>query len=136
MVNAWYNPEHEKHREWKENFGFTASDTISDNRDTTFKGETKYPTIEVEVGEGSYQETLPEFINPVTGEEVGSQTVNINIEAHDGIYYFENKAEYNSWVTNTLNAMAGKVSDPDGETTWLPIEMLPEMPDWLEEYDK
>ena len=33
MVNAWYNPNHEKHREWKENFGFTDSDLISDNTD-------------------------------------------------------------------------------------------------------
>ncbi len=136
MVNAWYNPNHEKHREWKENFGFTDSDLISDNTDESFKGETKYPSIEVTVGEGSYKETLPEYINPVTGEELGSQEVSINVEAHEGLYYFENKSEYDLWITNTLNDMSAKVEDPAGETTRLPQEILPDLPDWLEDYNK
>ena len=38
---AYYNPEDEDHRNWRENFGFTKSDTINDNRAEDFFGEKK-----------------------------------------------------------------------------------------------
>ena len=55
------------------------------------------------MSECSYVETVPEWINVLTGEELGTQDVTINVEAHIGTYYFETRTEYDNWITNTLN---------------------------------
>ena len=74
----------------------------------------------------SFQETYPEWINPVTGEETGEQTVDINCEAHLGLYYFETRAQYEDWKTNTLDNLAPQVDEVrDGEMVELPKDMLP-----------
>ena len=115
-LTAYWNPDDENHRNWKENFGFTEEDTLIDNKIEEYQGEKKLPVIRVEVSECSYVETVPEWINVLTGEELGTQDVTINVEAHIGTYYFETRTEYDNWITNTLNNFADAVDDPDGET--------------------
>lgn len=127
---AYYNPEDEDHRNWRDNFGFTKSDTINDNRAEDFFGEKKIPTIEVDVPDCSYSEVMAEYINPVNGDEIGEQTVFINVEKHKGLYYFETKVQYNTWVSETFNNLDDQVENPDAEQTELPISLLPEKPSW------
>lgn len=128
-MNIWYNPDIESHRNWLDNFGATDEDTINDNSIDTFVSVKRYPTVEVQIPAKSFQETLPEYINPVTGEELGEQTVSINVEAHLGIYYFENRAAVLSWISDTLDSMPSQVESPDGETDTIPPQFLPDIPD-------
>tara|TARA_B100001123_G_C15295646_1_gene1019086 strand:+ start:395 stop:805 length:411 start_codon:yes stop_codon:yes gene_type:complete len=134
MVNAWYNEDVEEHREWKDNFGFTESDNIKDNKDIDYQGPKLYPVIEVSVPNKSYKRTEPEWINPVTGDELGEQEVTINVEEHIGLYYFETKAEYNSWVSSTIDTLEDAVGEPDGVETGIAPNKRPDLPDWLAKY--
>ena len=84
----WCNQDIESHREWLANFGTTEDDIVKDNKVDTFVSNKNYPTVEVTIPEKSFDEVVPEWINPVTGEELGEQTVSINVDAHLGIYYF------------------------------------------------
>ena len=129
-LTAYWNPDDENHRNWKENFGFTEEDTLIDNKIEEYQGEKKLPVIRVEVSECSYVETVPEWINVLTGEELGTQDVTINVEAHIGTYYFGTRTEYDNWITNTLNNFADAVDDPDGETNLLTLAVLPDLPSW------
>jgi hypothetical protein len=130
-MDAFYNPDDEDHRNWAENFGFLDSDNLYDNGQDGFEGEKKVPVVEVSVPACSFQETYPEWWNPVTAEELGEQTVTINCEAHIGLYYFETRTEYEDWISNTLNTLAVQVDDPDGEENRLPISLLPDRPTWI-----
>ena len=49
---------------------------------------------------------------------------------HLGLYYFETRAQYEDWKTNTLDNLAPQVESPDGEMVELPKDMLPERPTW------
>lgn len=129
-LTAYWNPDDEKHREWKESFGFNDDDVINDNRSDDYQGEKKLPVIVVDVPDCSFTETVPEWYNPVTGEELGEQTVTINCDSHIGTYYFETRSQYDDWITNTLNALADKVDSPDGETNILTLDQLPDLPTW------
>ena len=129
-MELWYNPEDEDHRNWLENFGKKKSDNVNDNRADNFFGLKKIPVVEVTVPDCSFQDTYPEWINPVTGEETGEQIVDINCEAHLGLYYFETRAQYEDWKKNTLDKLAPQVESPDGEMVELPKDMLPDRPTW------
>ena len=133
-LTAYWNPDDENHRSWKENFGFTDDDTIIDNSTDGYEGEKKLPVIVVDVPACSFTETMPEWINPVTGEELGEQTLTLNCELHTGTYYFENLTQYNDWVTNTLNTLSDEVDSPDGVTNLLPSSLLPSEPTWWSDY--
>jgi len=133
-VTAYYNPDDENHRNWKENFGFTDDDTINDNSIETYQGEKKLPVIVVDVPACSYTETVSEWYNPVTGAELGEQEITLNVEMHTGTYYFENLTQYNNWVTDTLNTLSSQVDSPDGVTNLLPASLLPSEPAWWNDY--
>ena len=89
---------------------------------------------EVDIPAKSFQQTVPEYINPVNGDELGEQTVSVNVEEHLGIYYFENRQAVLDWIENTLDAMPGPVSEPDGEQDNVPQSFLPTIPDIYLEY--
>ena len=76
----WCNQDIESHRTWLENFGTTAEDTVKDNKLDTYVSAKTYPTVEVTIPAKSFEETVAEWINPVTGEQQGEQTVSINIK--------------------------------------------------------
>lgn len=128
-MELWYNPDIESHRDWLANFGAIEEDNVNDNKIDTFVSAKIYPTVEVQIPAKAFTETVPEFINPVTGEELGEQTVNINIEEHLGIYYFENRQAVLDWISETLDAMPEPVSNPDGEQDNVPVTFLPTIPD-------
>ena len=127
---AYYNPDDEDHRNWKEAFGFTDSDEIKDNRAVDYFGEKKIPTIELDIKACSFSEVIPEYINPVNGDELGEQTIHVNVEKHKGLYYFETKIEYDTWVSETLDSLAKPVKNPDANQTELPDSLIPEKPSW------
>ena len=102
-MELWYNPEDEDHRNWLENFGKKKSDNVNDNRADNFFGLKKIPVVEVTVPDCSFQDTYPEWINPVTGEETGEQIVDINCEAHLGLYYFVFANMF--WLLNACNGI-------------------------------
>ena len=130
MPNIFYNAQDEEHRNWLENFGDTSSFTINDIHNLQeYQGIKKYPVIEVAVPFCSYQETLPEWINPVTGDELGEQTVNINVEQHIGLYYFGTLDEYNTWMTDVHANLPNPVSNADGSRNNLPESKVISIPD-------
>ena len=135
-MNIWYNPDDEDHRTWKENFGVLDTDTLTDSSDESFQGDKRVPVIEVSVPACSFTETVPEWYNPVTGAELGEQTITLNCEAHNGLYYFATRTEYDNWVSNTLNNLADQVDTPDGETNALTTSLLPDRPTWESKYDE
>tara|TARA_B100000927_G_scaffold289639_1_gene286660 strand:- start:793 stop:1200 length:408 start_codon:yes stop_codon:yes gene_type:complete len=135
-MNIWYNPDDEDHRNWLESFGILESDIVTDNKDVEYQGDKRVPVIEVSIPECSFTETAPEWYNPVTGEELGEQTITLNCEAHNGLYYFETRDEYTDWVTNTLENLADQVDTPDGETNALTVSLLPDRPAWESKYDE
>lgn len=128
-MQLWYNPNIESHRDWLENFGVTDDDEVNDNTQDIYQSAKEYPTVEVTIPEKSFQKTLPEWINPVTGDELGEQLVSVNIEAHLGIYYFENRQAVLDWINDTLNEMPDPIDEPDGEQDNVPINFLPEIPE-------
>ena len=128
-MNIWYNENIESHRNWLSNIGLTEDDTVLDQKIDSYVSAKQYPTVEVLVPAKSFTQTMPEFINPVTGEELGEQTININVTEHLGIYYFENRQAVLDWIENTLNQMAEPVEHPDGEQDNVPIQNLPTIPD-------
>ena len=128
-MELWYNPNIESHRDWLENFGATDQDNINDNTIDTYVSAKEYPTVEITVPSKSFTEELPEWINPVTGETLGNQTVNINVENHLGLYYFDTRQDVLDWITNTLDVMSDPVDEPDGEQDNIPLAFLPLIPD-------
>ena len=44
-LTAYWNPDDENHRNWKENFGFTEEDTLIDNKIEEYQGEKKLPAL-------------------------------------------------------------------------------------------
>ena len=135
-LTAYMNPEDENHRNWFHNFGFDDSDQILDNRADDYQGEQKLPVVAIRIEECSFQETVPEWINVLTGEEVGEQIVTINVVAHNGLYYFGTRTEMDNWITNTLNNFNDAVADPDGVQTHLSSNQLPSLPEWWENYEE
>jgi len=127
-MKIWINDNIESHRNWLDNFGVTEDDEVLDQKNDDYVSAKDYPTVEVNIPAKSFQETVPEWINPVTGEELGEQIVSINVTEHLGIYYFENKQAVLDWITNTLDAMPGPVEEPDGEQDNIPATHLPEIP--------
>ena len=125
----WCNQDIESHRQWLSNFGTTDDDVVKDNKVDTFVSNKNYPTVEVTIPEKSFDEVVPEWINPVTGEELGEQTVSINVDAHLGIYYFENKEAVTTWINGTLDNMPGPVAEPTGTTEVVPDNFLPTIPE-------
>ena len=91
-------------------------------------------SAEVTVSNKSYKRTEPEWVNPVTGEELGEQEITINIEEHIGLYYFETKSAYNSWVASTLDTLDDPVEEPDGVETGIAPDKRPDLPSWLSKY--
>lgn len=125
----WCNQDIESHRTWLENFGTTSEDTVKDNKVDTYVSAKTYPTVEVTIPAKSFEETLAEWINPVTGEEQGEQTVSINVDEHIGIYYFQNRQAVLDWIANTLDSMPGPVAEPTGTTEVVPGNFLPDIPE-------
>lgn len=128
-MNIWYNPDIETHRNWLANFGVDVGDEVNSNKSDTYVSAKEYPTVEIDIPAKSFQETVPEWINPVTGDELGEQVVSINIEAHLGIYYFENRQAVLDWISNTLDQMPSPVDNADGEQDNVPITFLPTIPE-------
>jgi len=128
-MEIWYNNDIESHRNWLSNFNLEVGDNVNDQKDDAYQSAKEYPTVEVNIPAKSFQETLPEWINPVTGEELGEQLVSINVEQHLGIYYFENRQAVLDWISNTLNNMPDPVDNPDGEQDNIPLKFLPTIPD-------
>ena len=128
-MQLWYNPDIESHRDWLANFNVDVGDLVNDNKDDDYVSAKEYPTVEVNIPAKSFQQTVAEWINPVTGEELGEQLVSINIEAHLGIYYFENRQAVLDWINDVLNEMPDQVENPDGEQDNVPISFLPTIPD-------
>jgi hypothetical protein len=128
-MNIWYNDNIESHRNWLANFNTTEDDVVLDQKDDNYVSSKNYPTVEITIPNKSFQQTMPEYINPVTGEELGEQTININVTEHLGIYYFENRQAVLDWIENTLNQMAEPVEHPDGEQDNVPEQNLPTIPD-------
>ena len=135
-ITAYLDPENEHHRNWRDNFGFEDNDIKKDNRAEDYRGEKKLPVIEIRIEECSYQETVPEWLNLLTGETEGEKDVTINVEAHNGLYYFGTKTELNNWITNTQSKFQSAVAEPDGSTTHLPMSQLPSLPEWWENYEE
>ena len=131
-MRIWINEEIETHRTWLENFGTTEDDEVLSQNDDIYVSAKHHPTVEVDIPNKSFQQTLPEYINPVTGEQLGEQTVSVNVDAHLGIYYFENRQGVLDWIDTTLNVMPGPVEEPDGHTDQVPFEFLPEIPEIYE----
>lgn len=131
-MRIWINEDIETHRNWKDNFGLTEEDEVLSQNDEIYLSAKHYPTVEVTIPNKSFQETLPEYINPVTGEELGEQTVTINLTEHLGIYYFPNRQAVLDWITNTLDTMSEPVDTPDGTTESVPPELLPDIPEIYE----
>jgi|TARA_B100000212_G_scaffold3576_2_gene2651 hypothetical protein len=127
-MKIWINDNIESHRNWLDNFGVTEDDEVLDQKNDDYVSAKNHPTVEVNIPAKSFQETVPEWINPVTGEELGEQIVSINVTEHLGIYYFENKQAVLDWITNTLDVMPGPVEEPDGEQDNIPVTHLPEIP--------
>ena len=92
-MEAHYDPNVESHRNWKNSFGFEEGDVINNMNIGDWINDKNVPVCEVSVPACSYTEVIPEYINPVTGEELGEQTVTYNVNAHDGLYYFSTKDE-------------------------------------------
>ena len=86
--------------------------------------------FEVDIKACSFSEVIPEYINPVNGDELGEQTIHVNVEKHKGLYYFETKIEYDTWVSETLDSLAKPVKNPDANQTELPDSLIPEKPSW------
>lgn len=128
-MEIWYNEDIESHRNWLAAFGLTEDDNVNDNKQDGYVSAKAYPTVEVDIPAKSFQQTVPEYINPVNGDELGEQTVSVNVEEHLGIYYFENRQAVLDWIENTLDAMPGPVSEPDGEQDNVPQSFLPTIPD-------
>ena len=125
----WCNQDIESHRTWLENFGTTAEDTVKDNKLDTYVSAKTYPTVEVTIPAKSFEETVAEWINPVTGEQQGEQTVSINVDEHIGIYYFANRQAVLDCIANTLDNMPGPVAEPTGTTEVVPDSFLPDIPE-------
>ena len=51
-------------------------------------------------------------------------------QKHKGLYYFETKIEYDTWVSETLDSLAKPVKNPDANQTELPDSLIPEKPSW------
>lgn len=128
-MRIWYNDNIESHRNWLANFNTTEDDVVLDQKDDNYVSSKNYPTVEITIPNKSFQQTMPEYINPVTGEELGEQTVSVNVTEHLGIYYFENRQAVLDWISNTLDVMPGPVEEPDGMQDNIPIEFLPTIPD-------
>ena len=124
----WCNQDIESHRDWLASFGTTEDDVVKDNKVDTFVSNKNYPTVEITIPEKSFDEVVPEWINPVTGEEQGEQTISINVDAHLGIYYFENREAVTTWISDTLDNMPGPVAEPTGTTESVPDNFLPTIP--------
>ena len=128
-MRIWVNQNIESHRTWLNNFGLTDDDTVLDQNDDNYVSPKNHPTVEVDIANKSFQQTMPEYINPVTGEELGEQVVSINVDAHLGIYYFENRQAVLDWIADTLDIMPDHVENPDGITDSIPDDFLPEIPE-------
>lgn len=128
-MRIWVNQDIESHRDWLNAFGTTEEDEILDQNDDTYVSAKNYPTVEVNIPAKSFQKTMPEYINPVTGEELGEQTVSINIDAHLGIYYFPNRQGVLDWISDTLDVMPSHVDSPDGVQDNVPLSFLPDIPE-------
>ena len=135
-ITAYIDPENEHHRNWRDNFGFDESDQILDNRAEDYQGEKKLPVVEIRVEECSYVETMPEWLNVLTGETMGEVEMTVNCLAHNGLYYFGTRTELDDWKTNTLDNLANAVAEPDGSATYLPASLLPSLPEWWDNYEE